>query len=408
VLDPQPNRDQETRIMLLLGAGASKEAGVPLAREMSQEIVNSLSRDRHSSHLLRFVLGGLLFQAGINGVNPLDSVDVEELFSAVDLLAERRRLEIAPFIGAWHPMVESLDRADRFTALGGVPNNLARAIERAFHQSQSSYESRSRQADLGRAIADIVQNEVRPGTGKEYRKLTDQMIKALQDLISRTSKDVLYLEPLARFALTQGRLTVATLNYDRTIELMGERYDVPVNTGIETWSQTGSFSTRKPRTGIKLLKLHGSIDWILQPAERSNERPMPHTVVRLRTGADGPAMRPAIVFGQRNKLRPDGPFLDLLREFREELKRSSHLVIVGYSFRDAHINQYVADWLNDDSRNTIAVMDPGFETSQQRFILDLRRYCVSRVEVIAHPASAGLRGWRWRRPTLLEPYRSRQ
>jgi hypothetical protein len=86
--------------MLLLGAGASKEAGVPLAREMTKEILDSLSWNEHSSHVLRFVLGGLQFQAGVNGANPLDSVDVEELFSAVDLLAERRHLEIAPFIGA--------------------------------------------------------------------------------------------------------------------------------------------------------------------------------------------------------------------------------------------------------------------------------------------------------------------
>jgi hypothetical protein len=171
---------------------------------------------------------------------------------------------------------------------------------------------------------------------------------------------------------------------------MGERYDVPVETGIEVWSKTGSFGTHQLESGIKLLKLHGSIDWILQPSQRSNERPMPHTIVRLRTLADGPTTRPAIVFGQRNKLRPDGPFLDLLCEFREELKHSTHLVIIGYSFRDAHINQYIADWLNDDKRNTIAAIDPGFENSPQEFVRDLKRYCKSRLEVIALPASAGL------------------
>jgi hypothetical protein len=186
-----------------------------------------------------------------------------------------------------------------------------------------------------------------------------------------------------------GLVTVATLNYDRTIELVGERYDVPVDTGIEAWSKTGSFSAHQLESGIKLLKLHGSIDWILQPAQRSSKRPMPHTIVRLRTLADRPT-RPAIVFGQRNKLRPDGPFLDLLREFREELKRSSHLVVIGYSFRDAHINQYIADWLNDDTRNTINAIDPGFANSDQQFVRDLRRYCVSRLKVDARYASAGL------------------
>jgi hypothetical protein len=124
--------------MLLLGAGASREAGVPLAREMSQKILDSLSWSGHSSHVLRFVLGGLLFQAGVNGANPLDSADVEELFSAVDLLAERRQLEIAPFIGTWHRTVESLDRTDDSTAFGGVSRNLARAFWRRLKKSGKS------------------------------------------------------------------------------------------------------------------------------------------------------------------------------------------------------------------------------------------------------------------------------
>jgi hypothetical protein len=40
--------------------------------------------------------------------------------------------------------------------------------------------------------------------------------------------------------------------------------------------------------------------------------------------------RPAVIFGQRNKLTAEGPFLDLLRAFREELSRSTSLTVVGY------------------------------------------------------------------------------
>lgn len=384
--------------MMLLGAGASKEAGVPLAREMSARILDHLSTDRRNSHLLRFVLGGLLFQAGINGASPLESVDVEELFSAVELLAQRRQLEIAPFIGAWHPMVESLDRVDRHSSFAGVPRNLERAIEKVFPSSSQArsrswpdVNSRPNQRALGKAITETIHNEVTPGTGLAYRELTSEMVQALQELLHKASKDVAYLEPLASLSRIQGRLTVATLNYDRTVELMGERYDVPVNTGIEQWSHTGNLSTDQPWTGIRLLKLHGSIDWTLQPLQRSAERPMPHTLVRLRTSEDGYLTMPAIVFGQRNKLRHDGPFLDLLREFREELRHSSRLVVVGYSFRDDHINKYLADWLNDDPSNAITVIDPSFDHNDEGFANDLRVACASRLKVIALPASEGLK-----------------
>src|SRR5262245_58127341 len=57
-------------------------------------------------------VGGLLFQQGIREATPLEGrVNVEELFNAVQLLAERNDLAAAPFVGSWHPVVQQFDRA---------------------------------------------------------------------------------------------------------------------------------------------------------------------------------------------------------------------------------------------------------------------------------------------------------
>src|SRR5688572_1501834 len=102
---------------LLLGAGASVEAGIPAASEMTLRIVNQFNDPygpgafvREFRPLINFVVGGLLFKVGEAGQNPLNaSLNVEDLFNAFLLLAERRELELAPFIGSWHSKIEAFD-----------------------------------------------------------------------------------------------------------------------------------------------------------------------------------------------------------------------------------------------------------------------------------------------------------
>lgn len=100
--------------MLLFGAGASKEAGVPTAYGLTNDIANEFRSQRYlerHSRVVSFVLGGLLFNRGIQGDDPLNSgVNVEEFFNAIQLLADRSTLEAAPFVGSWHSMVEEFDK----------------------------------------------------------------------------------------------------------------------------------------------------------------------------------------------------------------------------------------------------------------------------------------------------------
>src|SRR5262245_14379685 len=101
------------REMVLLGAGASVEAGIPGAYDMTRQMVERFSQQYHLaeySRVLRFAVGGLLFQQGVANRNPYAGVNIEEVFNAIELLAARNELEAAPFVGSWHPLVEDLDK----------------------------------------------------------------------------------------------------------------------------------------------------------------------------------------------------------------------------------------------------------------------------------------------------------
>ena len=67
---------------------------------------------------------------------------------------------------------------------------------------------------------------------------------------------------------------------------------------------------------------------------------------------------PALVFGEGAKLQAKGPFLGLLAEFERHLASPTQLVVIGYSFRDIHVNEVIRRWTAQDTSRTILVVDP--------------------------------------------------
>lgn len=436
--------------MVLLGAGASVEAGVPDTYGMTRKIHQLFQEDtrfaRHA-HVISFVIGGLLFQQGIKGENPLDAaVNVEELFNAVQLLGERNTLEAAPFVGSWHSMVQEFDRAklpalrlDRlyrliyesvtkqiFDALPHSPPAFAhQEIDRELAQTiktvisgRNSYSS----TDVGRKIGDYVmkitkdwmdklkrsnphtgheferefRNAIqnmkdRPGEGEIFSECNELMINFLANIVwIENPEKVNHLNPLISLANTQKHLTIATLNYDNGIEQLAQSNQVKLTTGIDEWSKSGSFENSNE--GVFLVKLHGSIDWALQRDYQSPEQPMPRSVIQrvpsekvMESG-----FRPAVIFGQRNKLTVEGPFLDLLRAFQLELSHSTLLTVIGYSFRDNHVNEYISQWLNQSPDHKIRIISPNIDKNLSEYAQQLIQFCKDRIEIINETAGIGL------------------
>jgi hypothetical protein len=442
--------------MLLLGAGASIEAGVPGAYAMTQRIIEAVEADpfhRRHAHLLRFVVGGLLFQRGVRGEDPFGGVNVEDLFSAIQLLGSRQDLEAAPFVGSWHPMVEEFDRTQpertdarplqrrlregvaeallralpsqapmsdgrdvdkaldqrlkkvmesiekkRSAALTSsesvgrsVSEHVLRTLKGTFTKMKQQSQSTPSDAQLGKALGVAVdKRRPRPAGGRLFRAVNELMVQLLADIVWIEEADrVGYLSPFLRLLNPQPSLVVATLNYDNGVERLCEARGVPCSTGIDEWSHTGDFVEA---SGVTLLKLHGSIDWRLLEDQRTPQHPMPHSrIARVdMTAQPRQSFHPALIFGQRNKLTAEGPFLDLLRAFRNALAVTERLTVVGYSFRDSHINEYVTQWLNGNDKRRLQIIDPAFTTNTSLYAQQLQRAALDRLDIVHEVASVGL------------------
>jgi hypothetical protein len=63
--------------------------------------------------------------------------------------------------------------------------------------------------------------------------------------------------------------------------------------------------------------------------------------------------------GAENKLSSAGPFLQFLYRFERSLFSAGRLLIIGYSFRDPHINAVLRRWYLTRGGAKMAVVDPG-------------------------------------------------
>lgn len=435
--------------MFLLGAGASVEAGIPNSNDMTKWMLEAFqTKPEKYARVVSFVTGGLLFQNGIKGLNPITSgVNVEELFNAIDLLANRHTLEAAPFVGSWHSMIDEFDRITPPQSnayglhraiyasvtkeiLNALPNSappfgdseIERALQHAITQANNSHSSSSymfREAsraigqyvvkftnnwmqklrrspmpstDVERAFKDATNRISKPGQGQIFDNVAEYMIRSLANIVWIDNVEkVQYLAPLLDSLRDEQKLTIATLNYDNTIELLTNSKQIFYSTGLESWLNTGSFG--KIDNGVLLLKLHGSIDWELKDGSCDEKRPLPYkTIERVSEEQVKKAgFRPAVIFGHKNKLTANGPFLEILQTFQKELDSADRLTIIGYSFGDNHINIYISNWLNQNQNHTIRVIDPYFDKNSNKFVRQLRQIKPQRLEVIEKNASEGLK-----------------
>jgi hypothetical protein len=120
--------------------------------------------------------------------------------------------------------------------------------------------------------------------------------------------------------------------------------------------------------GIDLTKLHGSVRWRWnkrrarlatgfdnREISEISDKPRSAGFNRRYTEDEGNLL--GVIFGGHNKLVADGPFLDLLAKFRNALEEHSRLLVVGYSFRDPHVNHYIMRWLHRDTSRQVTIVD---------------------------------------------------
>ncbi len=311
------------RIAFLVGAGLVQDAHLPLSNELTRKLrdtllkscddekVDDAKRRLAALHLalFRFLSGGIHFQEGILNRDPDLPVNIEQLAVAALELQARFQNPLAPYTSGWHQRLVELEAQE--------PSLLSGFVEFI------------------------------------YSQLTEWL--AFRDV-----QDIAYLARLADACKNTG-VDVFSLNYDLCIETALTHWDQSFVNGFtpEGWRPVELNGNDCP---LRLFKLHGSLDWVED--EEFGLCSLRYPRHKFAGDMEG-VRRPLLIFGTHHKLSPREPFLSLAYQFSQRVLDTSLLVVIGYSFGDAHVNEIVIQGVRRNPRLHVVVVSPEFPSFVQ-------------------------------------------
>jgi hypothetical protein len=275
-------------VLVILGAGASVDAGIPHSAEMVRQIEAALEQDwKPYKDLYNYVRSAIFYADGIRGTYANSvAYNIERLVVALDELSRREEHPLYPFVEAWNP--------------------------RLLQVAGSHFEN------------------VPPFRNKILEKLRHEWIE-----ISNYEK-ASYFRGLISFQRELNYpLRVFTLNYGLCVEkaYQGEYQEFPER-GFDKenryWSHELLEDVDPVDKNFYLYKLHGSIDWVRD--SESGKLTFSDSTSKIKVD-DG-----QIIFGLTYKLQYVDPFLFLVYQLRRLSLEAKLIIVVGYGFADDHIN----------------------------------------------------------------------
>lgn len=315
---------------MLLGAGASQDAGLPLAAALTEQLRTELKKSNDGSLLkaLGLIQSSIYSRRAVSGDRISPHIDIEEILRIADLLAERTEHPLAGYVAAWNTALEDLSPS---------------------------------------------------GDGHLFRTLVSRARHMLRQALSEPDDPTIvkYLAGLARLTLPFGQPehaafpAVFTLNYDRCAERAFGYVGIPYTTGFEDGRWDASQFARTDC--LRLFKVHGSFGWVRHP-EREILYDADQAIGREDIDIESYDVPDELVFGTVNKLQARQPFLWMVNQFSEELSACRYVVTIGYGFGDSYVNDIVREGMAADSRKHLIVVAPEFEEAQLEAAPEMRVY----------------------------------
>lgn len=308
------------RVTFLVGAGLVSDAELPMSIQLAENLKKALVKASENPdsteerrvlarlHLAAFYFlnGGIRFQEGILNRDPDAPVNIEQIAVAALELQARLKNPLAPYTSGWHQRIVELE---------------------AQHPS------------LLNTFIDFIYSQLK--TWLTFESL----------------EKIAYLARLADFCNGGVGVDIFSLNYDLCIETALR--EIAQKRFVNGFTEDGwRLEALQEEGAIRLFKLHGSLDWAEDEAYGICSFDFP----RHKDAEDIEGQhRPLLIFGTSHKLSAREPFLSLAYHFSQCVLKTAVLVIVGYSFGDAYINEIIEQGVRRNAKLKMVVVSPDAE-----------------------------------------------
>jgi hypothetical protein len=331
------------RVVVLLGAGASKDAGLYLSAELTEKLFEDIEAEKETElqRALGLILGSMAFRRGREGKRMNEPVDIEEVLGIAQHLSLRNDHPLAWFVASWHSALEAI-----------APDGDGIIFERLIRRSHQVLHSYLRTPD------------------------EDTAVKYLAGICRLTQLDQADAPPPEVF----------TLNYDLCVEKALGYERIPFTTGFTEGLWTKAEFEKPDR--LRLYKLHGSFGWVRHPETGSlyerNEALRRDDIDVLSGDTDDD-----LIFAVENKFSPRQPYLWMAHRFGEALAAADYIVTIGYGYRDSYINEIIGGAMAASPSKSLVVVGPSMLPVQLEAAMP-RTFYPGRTSFVPDPAKKAL------------------
>lgn len=318
---------KQDEIIIILGAGASADAGIPVTSKMVQDVEKFIDNNKDKEwsqfkNLYYLVKSSVEYSYGIQG--KYVNFNIETLLNILYELEKKEMHPLYPFIGSWSVRFNEIIK-DNFNLIIDFKNKIILQLK----------------------------NWIQPD---------DLKLSVYYKKLSEFQKQM------------QFPLKIFTLNYDLLIEK--NLSDLTIERGFDEnkiWNYK-RFSERPEESEIYLYKLHGSLDW---------ERDTDTQIVKF---VDNIPKIPDLIFGTQYKMQYIDPYLFLFSEFRHYSLKAKLIICIGYSFSDEHINAILSQALKNNKETKIYSVNIDDKNKQKENIKLMLSCQESQIESISKKA----------------------
>jgi hypothetical protein len=328
--------------VILLGAGASVDSGLPTAYGLTEQVYAALNDNASASRetkLFGFVVAKLIVRQTRLGVSPFAKIDIESVYDGLKRVLLKDSDIISEFVNSWDPMTDAT--FSQFNARS-FAENLVRSFELSDRRSLTgqarlninNHRLNSAMTELDSAIS-----------GKNSRKIDlSTYIETLSTCLTPSSFDHPHISTFLEFC-SKHTECIASLNYDLILEKSCESQSISYDYGLKNWNLRRFVKFYGEE--LNIIKLHGSLNWYFDGDDE------------IYVGEERKYRKRAIIFGgQQEKLNANGPFLTLRHEFFSKLRNTNVFAIAGYSFSDEHLNALIRSWMKTRRKAKFILLNP--------------------------------------------------
>ncbi len=185
------------------------------------------------------------------------------------------------------------------------------------------------------------------------------IIEELKGFIKRkaiieSQEKIRYLEPLLGFVEEYRPLNIFSVNYDTCIEQFCNLHKLNYQDGFDVNWNPQVFD--RDDVDIRLYKLHGSVIWYRSDQAGYIKLPImaQETNIKLITGE----RTESLMLYPMQKFNYEEPLLELLMRLRNVIQNCKILIVIGYSFRDAHLQRILLDVARRNIALNLILVDP--------------------------------------------------